>query len=426
MIVWLSTIGQRLDHADNTRTMLLARYLIERGHEVTLWTSAFDHIRKQWRREMADAIDGCWTMPNGLEVRFMQGSGYKRNIGVRRLYDHLLAARDFRRQAEVLPRPDIVVASLPDHVTAAAMVAFARDHRIPSLIDVRDKWPDIFHDYAPAPIKPLVRAGLLFESRRARGAMQQATALVAMMNSMLDWGLAKAGRGRTEKDRVFYLSTMESADPVSAPLTDLGEEHREMLADSEGKAVFTFVGTYNRTQHPLLVIEAFELLSRDPGFDSRGVRLLIGGDGVNADEVDRRIAALPFARRLGWLKPPEMRAILSRSDVGLLPMNFASPAFNNKAFAYLACGIPILNGALGDLAELIAEQNVGINVPAGDTAALAASIKSLVDDPGRVAAMKARVRDLYAASFDQDQTYGDYVAHVEAIAGGWKAAQTSG
>src|SRR3546814_15925571 len=82
--------------------------------------------------------------------------------------------------------------------------------------------------------------------------------------------------------------------------------------------------------HPLLVIEAFELLSREPGFDSRRVRLLIGGDGVDAGEVDRRIAALPFARRLGWLKPPEMRAILTRSDVGLLPMNFASPAFNNK------------------------------------------------------------------------------------------------
>src|SRR3546814_18969359 len=94
--------------------------------------------------------------------------------------DLALAARDFRRQAEVLPRPDIVVASLPDHVTAAAMVDFARDHRIPSLIDVRDNWPDIFHDYAPAPLKPLVRAGLWFSSRRARPAGPQATAAVAV------------------------------------------------------------------------------------------------------------------------------------------------------------------------------------------------------------------------------------------------------
>lgn len=426
MIVWLSTIGQRLDHADNTRTMLLARYLIRRGHDVTLWTSAFDHIRKQWRAEMTDAVDGCWTMPGGLKVRFMRGCGYRRNIGVRRLYDHVLAARDFRRQATALPRPDIVVASLPDHVTAAAMVDFAQEQGIPSLVDVRDKWPDIFHDYAPAPLKPLVRGGLLFESRRARGAMQQATALVAMMNSMLDWGLAKAGRERTARDRVFYLSTMESASPETAPLADLGEEHRHILADAEGKTIFTFVGTYNRTQHPLSVIEAFERLAGDPEFDGSRARLLIGGDGVDADEVDRRIAALPFARKLGWLKPPEMRAILTRSDVGLLPMNFPSPAFNNKAFAYLACGIPILNGALGDLAELIADRDVGINVAAGDPAALAAAVKSLASDRDRVVAMQANVRKLYAASFDQDRTYGDYVAHVEAIAAEWKTPQRSG
>lgn len=415
MEVWLSTIGQRLDHAENTRTMLLARFLIARGHSVTLWTSAFDHIRKQWRTERDEAIDGCWVMPNGLKVRFMQGCGYRRNIGARRLYDHVLASRDFRRQADHLAKPDVVVASLPDHVTAAAMVDFAVAHDIPSLIDVRDKWPDIFHDYAPALLKPFVRLGLLFESRRARRAMQRATALVAMMHSMLDWGLAKAGRAATERDRVFYLATMEGADADSAPLSDLTEEHRQYLAAMAGKTVFTFVGTYNRTQHPLLVLEAFEILGRDQGFDPNAVGLLIGGDGVDVDEVDRRIAALPFAYRLGWLKPSEMRAILVRSDVGLLPMNFPSPAFNNKAFAYLACGIPILNGALGDLADLIADHEVGINVPAGNADALADTIRVLLADPARVAAMQANVRDLYARSFDQERTYTDYVRHIEAL-----------
>jgi len=198
------------------------------------------------------------------------------------------------------------------------------------------------------------------------------------------------------------------------------------LEDADGKTIFTFVGTYNRTQHPLLVIEAFERLARDPDFDAGGVRLLIGGDGVDADEVDRRIAALPFARKLGWLRPAQMRAILTRSDVGLLPMNFPSPAFNNKAFAYLACGIPILNGALGDLAELITDREVGINVAAGDPAALAATVKALASDRERVMAMQANVRKLYAESFDQDRTYRDYVAHIESIAADWSTAQLSG
>jgi glycosyltransferase involved in cell wall biosynthesis len=416
MKVWLSTIGQRLDHADDTRTMLLARYLMEAGHSVVLWTSAWDHIRKCWREEWLGSRGAPYVMPTGLEVRFMKGCGYAGNVGPRRLVDHVLAARDFRRQAATLPPPDIAVASLPDHITAAAMMAYAAERGIARMIDVRDKWPDIFFDYAPGPAKPIVRAGLLFESRRARTALRRADALVAMMHSMLDWGLAKAGRPATADDRVFYLSTMAAATPDSDPLDALTDDHRAILAQCAGKTVFTFVGTFNRTQHPLLAIRAFEALASRPDFPVDKVALLVGGAGIEGDEVERRIAALPFAHSLGWLKPPEMRAILVRSDAGLLPLNFPSPAFNNKAFAYLAAGIPIVNCAEGDLADLIDAEDVGINVRGGDVDGFADAIAQLVADPARLAEMQAATRRLYAASFDQAATYRAYVAHVETIA----------
>ena len=416
MQIWLSTIGQRLDHADNTRTMLLASYLIQRGHQVTLWTSAWDHIRKIWRDEWREHAGGSWTMPNGLVVRFMKGCGYSRNIGPRRLADHMLAARDFRRQARSLPRPDIAIASLPDHITAAAMVAEGRAAGFPVMIDVRDKWPDIFFDYAPPAMKPLVKAGLLLESRRAATALADADALVAMMRSMLDWGLAKAGRPATADDRIFYLATMEPNLVDSAPLSDISDANRRALEAASGRTIFTFVGTFNRTQHPALILDAVDRMRADPGFDPSSTAVMIGGDGVDGDAVRARIAGHAFVHDLGWLKPPEMRAILARSDVGLLPMNFASEAFNNKAFAYLASGLPILNGALGDLADLIAAEGVGINLPAGNPDALAAAMRELAADRPRVAAMKTRARTLYGQSFDQATISQDYVRHIEAVA----------
>lgn len=416
MRIWLSTIGQRLDHADNTRTILLARFLLDAGHEVLLWTSAYDHIRKEWRSEYAAGKNDVWLMEGGLEVRFMKGCGYRFNVGVRRLVDHILAARDFRRQAAQLAPPDVVVASLPDHITAAAVVDYAKKVGAAAIIDVRDKWPDIFIDYAPALLKPLVRLGLLNESRRARRGLQQADALVAMMGSMLDWALAKAGREETADDRIFYLATTPKADADSAPMSDLSPANHAVMTSVADKTVFTFIGTYNRTQHPMLVLEAFAQLGKRKGFDADKVAVLIGGDGVDSDLVDRKIAELPFAHKLGWLKPPEMRAILVRSSVGMLPMNFASPAFNNKAFAYLACGIPIINGASGDLAELIDRENVGINVTAGDSASFADAAERLIADPALIDKMKQRTRALFAVSFDQDKIYSGYVAHIMAIA----------
>jgi glycosyltransferase involved in cell wall biosynthesis len=416
MNIWLSTIGQRLDHAENTRTMLLAATLLKRGHAVTLWTSAYDHIRKQWRDEWSNGDAESWNMPSGLSVRFMKGCGYRSNIGPNRLVDHILAARDFRRRAAELPSPDIAIASLPDHVTAAAMVDYGQVAGFPVIVDVRDKWPDIFVDYAPAPLKPFVRIGLARESARARNALANAEALVAMMQSMLDWGLAKAKRAVTEDDRIFYLATMEANSPHQSPISDLTPELQQLLSDVRGQMVFSFIGTFNKTQHPSLILDALELLAGQKDFDPSSIAVMIGGDGVDADAVRDRIGLLPFAHYLGWMHPPEMRALLARTDVGLLPMNFASEAFNNKAFAYLASGLPILNCADGDLARLISTADIGINLPAGDPHAMAEAIMELASSPTRVEELKARARAVFDSEFDQRKIYDDYADHIEGIA----------
>ncbi|GAI08595.1 unnamed protein product, partial [marine sediment metagenome] len=50
MRIWLITIGEPLPSDNNNdrlyRTGILAKLLIQRGHEVVWWTSTFDHVRK--------------------------------------------------------------------------------------------------------------------------------------------------------------------------------------------------------------------------------------------------------------------------------------------------------------------------------------------------------------------------------------------
>lgn len=415
MRVWTSCIGQRLDSAENTRTMLLCDALAQRGHEVTLWTSAYDHIRKRWRDEWQVHGEPGYIQPNGVKVRFMKGCGYGANVSVRRLVDHLLAARDLRRQAVTLPPPDAVIASLPDHVTAAEIVRLGNELGAATIVDVRDKWPDIFIDYAPsAPLKALVRLGLSHETRRAARALRSADALVAMMDSMLSWGLAKAGRPAGADDRVFYLTTTPQNITAPADAPPLAPAIAEVIAEAEGKIVLTFVGTFNRTQHPALILDAFDVLRRR-GTLPDNLRFWIGGDGVDADSVRQRAAAMQAVHLLGWLDTPTMLAVLRHSDVGLLPMNFASPAFNNKAFAYLASGLPILNGASGDLAELIDAHGIGINVAAGNAEALADAIVRISADRATLAAFQARTRSLFDSRFDRERNYQEYAAFVERI-----------
>jgi glycosyltransferase involved in cell wall biosynthesis len=413
-------MGQRLDDAADTRSMLLCTELRRRGHDVTMWTSAYDHVRKCWRPEYRAASTGVAIQPDGLPVRFMRGIGYRSNISVRRLVDHWVAARDFRAAARRLSPPDLIVASLPDHLSAAAAVAYASAQRIPVVVDVRDKWPDLFVDRARTLGGPLLAtvaaAALTGERWRARRALRNATGVVAMMDAMLSWGLRMAGRPPRWTEAVFPLTPFarnfdgDGAEPKAGGAVDA------LRPQLRGRVVFTFVGTYNATQHPGLVLDAVERLSAAGTWDPARHALVVAGDGADAAAVRARTEAIPGAHYAGWVGPDDMRALLQASDVGLLPMNFATPAFNNKAFAYLSSGLALVSCAQGELADLLATWQAGTTVPPADAASMAAAIHKLADDGGAREAMRAASRELFRTQFDRATNYARFADHLERVA----------
>lgn len=417
MRIWTTVIGQPLEDAQNTRSMILCDVLLRRGHDVTMWTSAWDHIKKEWRKEWLAAGKGPTQLDNGLKLRFMKGSGYMKNTSPTRLVDHWLAAQDFRRQVKDLEPPDAIVASCPDHLTAAAAVEYGRSVGAIAMVDVRDKWPDVLFDLMRgSPVKQAVaRIGLFNETRRISKALRDADAIVAMMESMLEWGLKKAGRPRGPQDDIYFLTTAPKNFDVERP--PLPEDHpvSKALQACAGKTVFAYVGAFNRTQHPSVLLDALDVLERQGRNDPSRMAFLIGGTGMEADVVAARAAAKPNVHYVGWLKSNEMATLLAGADAGLLLLTAPTEAFNNKTFSYLASGLPIVNGATGDLAVLIDRQNAGVNVPAGNPEALAAAILDLVEHRERLDAMKQSVRELFVTNFDRERTYNAYADHIERL-----------
>src|SRR5687768_12911141 len=108
MRAWLLTVGEPLpgEKGRMLRAGVLASKLAARGHDVTWWTTRFDHFHK--RQRIGPAISHS---KEGYKIRLLESRGYHRNRSLARLWDHVQVARAFRRAGLTERRPDIIVAS---------------------------------------------------------------------------------------------------------------------------------------------------------------------------------------------------------------------------------------------------------------------------------------------------------------------------
>ena len=143
MKVWVLQTGEPLQIDSGglrpMRAINLSNALIEHGHQVVLWSSDFDHFSKKHRTSKNSVIQ---YSPN-LEIRLISSRGYKSHVGLSRLFDHAQLAFNLRREIKKQPLPDVAFIGYPPIETAWVMTNLLSTHRVPTLLDVKDAWPDV-------------------------------------------------------------------------------------------------------------------------------------------------------------------------------------------------------------------------------------------------------------------------------------------
>ena len=190
--IWFTKVGDPVPTSATPKRVLrsgmLVRELCRRGHSVRWWSSTFDHFSK---RQIAPSETLISPWPN-LEIELLQTPGYTSNVSIARLRDHRELAARFRARARSSPPPDLVYASFPTIEFCFEAVDFAAQHGIPSIVDIRDLWPDIFVRALPTLLRPIGRAVMLPLERSTRRALSGAGRLVATSDSYLKWGCERA------------------------------------------------------------------------------------------------------------------------------------------------------------------------------------------------------------------------------------------
>lgn len=136
----------------------------------------------------------------------------------------------------------------------------------------------------------------------------------------------------------------------------------------------------------LALADALERLPERPW------HLVVVGGGAAAGAVHARFAAFAPGRVhfVGTQPPAIVAALLAGADLFVWPA--VAEVIGLALLEAQACGLPVVAGRTSGVAAIVDDGRTGQLTPPGDTAALAAAVGALLDDPARRTAMGQRAR----------------------------------
>lgn len=404
MKIWILEIGEPLPLEQNVRLHRYGQFskaLAEAGHDVTWWASSFSHAPK------LNLTDRDMDYPHGkATLRLLYGPGYPRNISFARIRHTKLFAKKFLEQASKYDEPDLIIAPIPTIDTAAAAVKFAKPRKIPVITDIRDLWPDEIADLAPRPFRGIARLLLYRAYQKLRYVCENAAGIMGVSQSYLDYGLNAAGRQQTSKDCVFplgYSASTPSADDIA-----IGQEWLENNSIKSNIFTICFFGTIGKFFALETVIEAARQLEKE-----FPLQVIIGGTGSSFDKYQSLAKSVPSVRFMGWLKAPQIHAVMSISSAGLAPYKSdAKMSLPNKPFEYMAGGLPVISSIQGELKEILGINHCGMTYNADSIEELCATIRKLKEDGKTQIEMGRNGRALLEKEFATEKVFEKIEKHL--------------
>lgn len=134
-------------------------------------------------------------------------------------------------------------------------------------------------------------------------------------------------------------------------------------------------------------------------------KLMIGGGGDSIDKyraLANELRISDSVQFLGRLSDQDLWSSYKRSGIFVLPSLNRLEGFGIVALEALACGTPVITTPVAGSSEFIQRHDAGLVVPPNDVLALAAGIRSLLDNPGEAGLMGERGSSAVLAEFNWD------------------------
>lgn len=393
------------------RSGVVARMMAARGHDVVWWNANVDHTRRRRRFERSTRLE----LEPRLAAWCLDGRVYKRNVGIQRILSNHDVAAEFRRAAAGEPPPDAILVSYPliELVRDAAAIGRARGSAV--VADIRDLWPDVWVEWAPASLRPLARLAAAPFYRQAAAALRAVDAVFGASDPLIDRALQIAARRRGADD-IAYPMAYPPPDYAADVLDAARGRWDRLLGPRDGRLVCCFFGNISARANVEVVARAAAAL---PAAARGRIVFVLCGAGLSEAALRTATSTLPNVVMPGWIDGAGIHALMERADVGLLPYASRpdlSATLPNKFAEYLSAGLPVVASLGGVAGDLIDETGCGERYAESDPADLAQVLLALADDPERLAARRSAARAVFDARLRAETVYGRMIDHVERLA----------
>jgi glycosyltransferase involved in cell wall biosynthesis len=391
------------------RTGMLANHLVKSGCEVTWWASSFAHNLKSFRGSGKFEHQ----VAKNFTIRLIPALGYKRHVSMERLRDHRFVAQSWLSLVQGEEKPDLIIASYPTIELCEVAVAWANDHNVPIIVDIRDQYPDLYWENAPSISKSIVKLLCRGMQKKARKIFAHASAITANGPDVVNWGLTYGGRAKTENDRDFPMSY---TPPELSPMEEQEAEQflaNQMVNFPSDTVIIAYTGMIGQTIDLEPIWRAASELA-----DLPRVQFVFAGGGDALEESKIRAAQYGNVHFTGWLDSAKIHVLLKKSHMGLVPYrsraNFET-GITNKPVEYLAHGLPILTSLQrGPIVDMIRENGCGWTYKNDVPNDLSNQIKCIVETD-KFNQMVNPAKSLFESTFHPDSVYARWMDLIEKV-----------
>lgn len=386
------TMGVKLNGEKGyTRFRYLAEFLTAAGYQVDLITTTFQHWEKAQRNLNEIKKE---DYPFGL--KFIYEPGYKRNVDLRRVRSHRIAAENLKKLLETEGDYDLLYAEIPPNDVALAAAEFAKAKGIPFVADVNDLWPEAMRMVLDIPVV----SDILFHPllRDAEKVYSLVSGVVGTSDEYRDRPFARQNR-EIPRITVYVGNEISQFDAGAA-------QKKPEVQKGEDEFWVGYAGTIGTSYDIETMVLAGEELARR-GRDNIRIKILGGGPTKEKLEELARQKHIDNVEFVGYAPYDMMAAYLTSCDV--LVNSFVKKAPQSivtKIGDYLAAGKPMINTCSSpEFRAKVDADGFGVNIEAEDAKILADAILKFADNPKLCKNMGQKARQIAEEQFDRPKSY---------------------